>query len=116
MSNLVAVNEISKEQMALIKATVAKGASDDELKLFLYRCKNMGLDPLKPGQIHFVKYNNSPGTMIIGIDGFRSRAAATGKHTGTKRGILRNEKGECIGAFCEVFRSDWKESAREEVS
>jgi phage recombination protein Bet len=118
MSNLVAHSsgELSADQMNLIKATVAKGATDDELKLFLYRCKHMGLDPLKPGQIHFVKYGNSPGTIIVGIDGFRARAAATGKHAGTKRGVLRDDKGKCIGAFCEVYRSDWKECAREEVS
>lgn len=116
MSNLVVQGELTKDQMALIKSTVAKGASDDELKLFLYRCKHMGLDPLKPGQIHFVKYGNNPGAMIIGIDGFRSRAASTGKHTGTKRGVIRDDNGKCIGSWCEVYRSDWTQCAREEVS
>lgn len=115
MSNLV-VHEFSNDQMSLIKATVAKNATNDELNLFLYRCKKMGLDPLKPGHIHFVKYGNNPGTIIIGIDGFRSKAASTGKHTGTKRGVLRNEAGLCIGAWCEVFKSDWAQCAREEVS
>lgn len=115
MSNLV-VQDLSKDQLDLIKSTIAKGATDDELKLFTYRCKKMGLDPLKPGHIHFVKYGNNPGTIIIGIDGFRSRAASTGKHTGTKRGVLRDENGKCIGAWCEVYRTDWTQCAREEVS
>lgn len=104
------------EQIKLIKDVVAKNASDDELKLFLYRCKNLGLDPLKPGQIYFIKYGNSPGTIVVGIEGFRSRAATTGKLTGIKRGILRDESGKCTGAWAEVFRSDWKEPAHEEVS
>lgn len=119
MSNLpaaVAANEFTPEQVALITSTVAKGATPDELKLFLYRCQNMGLDPLKPGMVHFIKYGNNPGTMVVGIDGFRSRAAATGKHRGTKRGILRDAKGACIGAWAEVYRADWEHPAREEVS
>lgn len=117
MSNAIALpNELSGEQLNLVKSTVAKGATDDELKLFLYRCRHMGLDPLKPGQIHFIKYGNSPGTIVVGIEGFRSRAASTGKHAGTKRGVLRNDKGQCVGGWCEVYRADWKECAREEVS
>lgn len=116
MNNLPVLSELSKDQVALIKATVAKNATDDELKLFLYRCSQMGLDPLKPGQIYFIKYSSAPGVMVVGIDGFRAKAEASGKHTGTKRGIIRDNKGVAIGAWCEVYRNDWTEPAREEVS
>ena len=112
----LASDTFTPDQLALIKATVAKNATNDELKLFLYRCKILDLDPLKPGQIHFVKYGNSPGTIVVGIDGFRARAAKTGKHVGTKRGIVRSDKGQCIGAWCEIYRSDWTHPARDEVS
>jgi phage recombination protein Bet len=115
-ANQVGEHEFSKDELDLIKSTVAKGATDNELKLFLYRCKNMGLDPLKPGMVHFVKYNNSPGTIIVGIEGFRARAARTGQHAGTSRGVIRDESGKCIGAWCEVRRHDWTHPAREEVS
>lgn len=108
--------EYSDEQVKLIRDTIAKGATDDEFKLFMYRAKNMGLDPLKPGQIHFVKYGTGPGTIIVGIDGMRSRAARTGKHEGTKRGVLRDDKGKCIGAWADVYRAGWREPAHEEVS
>lgn len=104
------------EQIQLIKDTVAKNATDNELKLFLYRCQNMGLDPLKPGQIYFIKYGSSPGTIVVGIDGFRTKAQSTGKLAGIKRGVLRDENGKCTGAWSEVYRSDWREPAREEVS
>lgn len=119
MSNLAPINqsaELTPQQMELVKSTIAKGASNDELKLFLYRCRSMGLDPLKPGHIHFIKYGNNPGTIVIGIDGFRSKAGQTGKHSGTKRGVLRDDKGKCIGAWCEIYRSDWTHPAREEVA
>jgi phage recombination protein Bet len=103
------------EQLQLINSTIAKGATPDELKLFLYRCQTLGLDPLKPGQIYFIKYGTSPGTIVVGIEGFRSRASRTGKLSGIKRGALRDDQGNLIGAYAEVFRSDWKEPAREEV-
>lgn len=115
--NAIAHREWTEDEIQLITDTVAKNATKDELKLFLYRCKKMGLDPLKPGQIYFVKYNqNQPGTIVVGIDGFRSQAAKTGKHTGTKRGVTRDDKGKCIGAWAEVYRSDWQHPAHEEVS
>lgn len=110
-----AADNWTPEQMKLITDVIAKGATKDELELFLYRCKHLGLDPLKPGQIYFVKYGNSAGTIVIGIEGFRARAGKTGKLSGIKRGALRDDKGKLIGAWAEVYRSDWKEPAREEV-
>lgn len=107
---------LTPQQLDLIKATIAKNATDDELQLFLYRAKSMGLDPLKSGQIHFVKYGSGPGSIVVGIDGFRSKAAASGKHSGTKRGVTYDSEGNCISAWCEVYRSDWQQPAREEVS
>lgn len=103
------------EQMRLITDVVAKNASKDELALFLYRCKNLGLDPLKPGQIYFVKYGSSPGTIVVGIDGFRARASRTDKLAGIKRGAIRDASGALVGAWAEVYRKDWTHPAREEV-
>lgn len=104
------------EQLELITNTIARNATPDELKLFLYRCKKLDLDPLKPGQIHFVKYGGSPGTIVVGIEGFRSLAARSGKLSGIARGVTRSEKGELISAWAEVSRSDWAKPARTEVS
>lgn len=116
MSQVVAMPNQSwtPEQMRLITDVVARGASPDELKLFLYRCTKMGLDPLKPGQVHFIKYGTNPGTIVVGIEGFRSIAARTGKVSGIKRGVVK-EEGELVAAWCEVYRSDWQHPAREEV-
>jgi phage recombination protein Bet len=108
-------SSFTPDQLDLIKRTVARGASDDELKLFLYRCSNLGLDPLKPGMIHFVKYGNGPGSIVVGIEGFRSKAVKTGKLSGIKRGAIKDDKGVLVGAWAEVFRKDWQHCAREEV-
>jgi len=77
---------ISREQIDLIKATVARGATDNELKLFLYTANRTQLDPLTK-QIHFIKrrvYNSRTkqydevGTIQTGIDGYRVVAARNG--------------------------------------
>jgi phage recombination protein Bet len=108
-------SRFNPEELQLITDTVAKGATPDELRLFLHRCNLLHLNPLKPGQIHFVKYSaSSPGTIVVGIEGFRSLAARTGKLSGISRGAIR-EGGKLIGAWAEVTRSDWKNPAREEV-
>lgn len=91
MSNDVTVREsgevMSREKIELIKQTVAKGASDLELDLFLHACKRTGLDPLMK-QIYAIKRWNSQEkkeTMAIqtGIDGYRLIADRTGRYAGS---------------------------------
>lgn len=121
---LVTKEAFTREQIELIKHTVAVGATDNELKLFLYQAQKRGLDPLSR-QIHFIKrkrYNTDTeayeevGTIQTGIDGFRVVADRTGKLSGIKRGLITTTNGELIGAWAEVYRSDWQHPAREEVS
>lgn len=108
--------DFTQDQMRLIRDTIAKNASPDELQLFLYRAKSMGLDPLKPGQIHFVKYNaNSPGSVVVGVEGFRSIAHRSGKLSGIERGVKKDEKGKLTHGWAKVFRSDWEHPAYEET-
>jgi len=114
---------LTKAQIDLIKKTIAVGATDDELKLFLYVANKRGLDPLLD-QIHFVKRKrkNAKGewetihSIQTGIDGFRVIADRTDKLSGIKRGVIKNGQNEITGAWAEVYRKDWQEPAREEVS
>lgn len=69
------------DKLDLIKRTVARGATDDELKLFLYQAARTGLDPLSR-QIHFVK-RNTGGTIQTGIDGYRLIADRTRLYAGS---------------------------------
>lgn len=70
-----------KSDIELIKNTVAKGTTDNELKLFIKVCENTGLNPFAK-QIHAIKRGD---IMLIqtGIDGYRLIADRTGKYGGS---------------------------------
>jgi phage recombination protein Bet len=77
---------VTPEQRDLVKNTIAKGATDEELKLYFYDCERRNVHPLDK-LIHFTK-RGGKYTPITSIDFMRSRAQETGECAGSDDAIF----------------------------
>ena len=72
MTTAIVKSDFTREQIDTIRNTVAKGANDAQLALFLQVCKSRELDPFTK-QVYF-----TPQGIIVSIDGLRAIAERTG--------------------------------------
>lgn len=99
MSNIALrqTNEISTEQVDILRKTLFKGFNDDEMKFSLAVCQRTGLDPFVK-QIYFTKRKNrttGEETIVIttGIDGFRLTANRSNAYAGSDEAKYKQAAG-----------------------
>jgi len=91
-----------KEQLELVRRTVAKDATPDELALFLYDCQRRGVHPLDK-LLHFTK-RGGRYTPVTSIDFMRAQAAASGEMAGSDDAVFDDQGGAVKSASVTVYR------------
>lgn len=103
-----------QNQINLLKTTICKGSSDEELKFFIYACQRTGLDPFAR-QIYSVPRG---GQRVIqtSVDGFRLIAERTGRYSPGKEPTYCYDKNGALISATAYVKKQTKDGTWHEVA
>lgn len=114
MTQTKSLEKKQDSRLAVLRDTVAKGATNTEFQMFLEFCKATKLNPYKR-EIWFIKMKDGRVQMMTGFAGYLAIANSHPAYDGMESGITRDEKGFLISAWCKVHRKDRKYPSHSEV-
>lgn len=97
-----AFGKLNRTQIDLMKRTIAKGASDDELTMFIQVCKGANLNPFLKQVFLVPRWDNKEGREVraiqVSIDGFRAIAESGGQYAGNDDPVFEGEEAVTLGS------------------
>jgi recombination protein RecT len=122
------VSVFSQSELDTLKATIAKGTTNEQFALFVQICQSSGLNPFL-NQIFCIVYNGQAGPVMsvqIAVEGIMAIAKRNPSYNGFKSAavyendeyaidvstgeivhkVISFNRGQCIGAYCVAFRKD----------
>lgn len=96
MTTAITTSNFSREQIDTIKQTVARGANDAQLALFLQVCRSRNLDPFTK-QVYY-----TPQGIIVSIDGLRAIAERTNCYAPGATRYEYDDSKNLVAAFVSV--------------
>ncbi len=107
--------EATPANLELVKQTIAKNATNEELTLFMHLATKYNLDPFAK-EIWFLKYKQTDTPQIyVSRDGYLKYAQQSGKLDGLKSYTVEDDKGNPVKGVCEIYHKDMKYPVKAEI-